>query len=197
MYIIAQAPSAAGITLAAGAATATFNVIAGEPGAGTQANLNAPGSNKLNGQPFRVRAAGTIAVAAGTYTTAATPVKVILSASNTASFAAVAANALFSATAVAAYTWTSAVAGGLDWSVEGYFVGSNTSGKLAGLGISTFTDPNGVSTVTTSNVASFTSPSAVNFAVEPPVQFALAVITAGANLLASPVMSITSFVLEA
>jgi hypothetical protein len=197
MYVISQAPAAAAITLAAGAATATFNVIAGEPGAGTQVNLNVPGSNKLNGQPFRVRAAGTVAVAAGTYTTAATPVKIILCASNTASFAAVAANAVFSGTAVAAYTWTSAVAGGLDWSVEGYFVGTNTSGKLGGLGISTFADANGVSTVTTSNVAATNSPSSVNFATEPPLQFSLAVITAGANLLASPVMSITQFQLEA
>lgn len=197
MYIIAQAPAAASITLAAGAATATFNVIAGEPGAGTQVNLNAPGSNKLNGQPFRVRAAGTVAVAAGTYTAAATPIQVLLCASNTASFAAVAANAVFSGTAVAAYTWTSAVAGGLDWSVEGYFVGSNTSGKVGGLGISTFADANGKSTITTSNVADSQSPSSVNFAAEPPLQFSLAVVTAAANLLASPVMSITSFVLEA
>lgn len=197
MYVISQAPAASSITLAAGAATATFNVIAGEPGAGTQVNLNAPGSNRLNGQPFRVRAAGTVAVAAGTYTTAATPIQVLLCASNTASFAAVAANAVFSGTAVAAYTWTSAVAGGLDWSVEGYFVGSNTSGKVGGLGISTFADPNGKSTVTTSNVADSQSPSSVNFATEPPLQFSLAVVTAAANLLAGPVMNITQFQLEA
>lgn len=197
MYIIANANAAAAITLAAGAATATFNVIAGEPGAGTQVNLNVPGSNKLNGQPFRVRASGTLAVAAGTYTTAATPVQVLLCAANTASFAAVAANAVFSGTAVAAYTWTSAVAGGLDWSVEGYFVGSNTSGKVGGLGISTFADANGKSTITTSNVADSQSPSSVNFASEPPLQFSLAVVTAAANLLASPVMTVTQFVLEA
>lgn len=197
MYVISQAPAASGITLAAGAATATFNVIAGEPGAGTQVNLNVPGSNRLNGQPFRVRAAGTVAVAAGTYTTAATPIQVLLCASNTASFAAVAANAVFSGTAVAAYTWTSAVAGGLDWSVEGYFLGSNTSGKVGGLGISTFADANGKSTVTTSNVADSQSPSSVNFATEPPLQFSLAVVTAAANLLASPVMNITQFQLEA
>lgn len=197
MQIIAQAPAASSITIAAGAATATFNVIAGEPGAGTLVTLNAPGSNRLNGQAFRVRASGTLAVAAGTYTTAATPVQVLLCASNTASFAAVAANAVFSGTAVAAYTWTSAVVGGLDWSVEGYFLGSNVSAKVGGLGISTFADANGKSTVTTSNVADSQSPSSVNFATEPPLQFSLAVVSAAANLLASPVMSITSFVLEA
>jgi hypothetical protein len=197
MYIIAQAPGASGITLSATLATATFSVIAGEPGAGTQVNLNAPGSNKLNGQPFRVRASGNVVVAAGTYTTSATPIQVLLCASNTASFAAVAANAVFSGTAVAAYTWTSAVAGGLDWSVEGYFVGSNGSGKVGGLGISTFEDANGKSTITTSNVAASKSPSSVNFAAEPPLKFSLAVVTNTTNLLASPVMNLTSFQLEA
>ena len=197
MYVISQAPAAASVTLAAGAATATFNVIAGEPGAGTQVNLNAPGSNRLNGQPFRVRAAGTIAVAAGTYTTAATPVQIFLNASNTASFAVATGNQIFSGTAVAAYTWTSAVAGGIDWQIEVDLMGTNTSGKLGGLGISTFTNPNGVATVSTSNIVSGTSPSSVDFATEPPVQFAVSILTAASNLLASPVASMTQFLLEA
>jgi len=196
MYVIAQAPAAAPITLAAGAATASFSIIAGEPGAGTQVNLNAPGSNRLNGQSFRVRASGTIALAAGTYTAAATPLQIFINASNTASFAAASGNQLFSSTSLAAFTWTSAVAGGIDWQVEGLLVGDSSAGKIGGLVIGTMTDPNGVATVT-SNVASITSPSSVNFASEPPLQFTVGIRTAAANLLASPVANLTSFVLEA
>lgn len=196
MYIISQAPAASGITLAAGAATATFNVIAGEPGAGTQVNLNAPGSNRLNGQPFRVRAAGSIALAAGTYTAAATPVQIFINASNTASFTAASGNQLFTSTSIAAFTWTSAVAGAIDWAVEGLVMGDNQAGKVGGLVVGTMNDPNGVATVT-SNVASVTSPSSVNFATEPPLQFTVSIRTAATNLLASPVATLTSFVLEA
>ena len=196
MYIIAQAPAAAPITLSTGAATATFNIIAGEPGAGTQDNLNAPGSNRLNGQPFRVRAAGTIALAAGTYTAAATPIQIFINASNTASFAAASGNQLFSSTSLAAFTWTSAVAGGIDWQVEGLLVGDTSAGKVGGLVVGSVNDPNGVATVT-SNVASVTSPSSVNFAAEPPLQFAVSIRTAASNLLNSPVANLTSLVLEA
>jgi hypothetical protein len=190
MYIIAQAPAAAAITLAA------FNVIAGEPGAGTQVNLNAPGSNKLNGQPFRVRAAGNIVLAAGTYTAAGTPVQIFINAANTASFTAASGNQLFTSTSIAAFTFTSAVPGAIDWQVEGLLVGSNASGKVGGLVVGSMNDPNGASTVT-SNVASVTSPSSVNFAAEPPLQFSISIRTAAANLLNSPVANLTSFVLEA
>jgi hypothetical protein len=196
MYVISQAPAASSITLAAGAATATFNVIAGEPGAGTQVNLNAPGSNRLNGQPFRVRAAGSILLAAGTYTAAATPIQIFINASNTASFAAASGNQLFTATSIAAFTWTSAVTGAIDWAVEGLVMGDNQAGKVGGLIVGTANDPNGVATVT-SNVASVTSPSSVNFAVEPPLQFAVSIRTAASNLLNSPVASLTEFQLEA
>lgn len=196
MYIISQAPAAAGVTLAAGAATSTFSVIAGEPGAGTQVNLNAPGSNRLNAQPFRVRAAGNIVVAAGTYTTAATPIQIVLNASNTASFAASSTNSLVSNTAVAAYTWTSAVAGSISWQIEAQLQGDNSGAKLGGTGSGWSMNPNGVSLVTTP-VLTAQSPSSVNFATEPPAQFTVSIITAAANLLASPVANLTSFVLEA
>lgn len=196
MYIIAQAPAAAGVTIAAGAATATFNVIAGEPGAGTQCNLNLPGSNKLNAQPFRVRAAGNIVVAAGTYTTAATPIQVVLNASNTASFAAASGNAIFSGTAVAAYTWTSAVAGSLSWQIEAQLQGDNSGTKVGGTGTAWIMNPNGLSLVL-ANTLTAQSPSSVSFAAEPPVQFTVSIISAAANLLASPVANLTSFVVEA
>lgn len=196
MQVISQAPAAASLTIAAGAATATFNVIAGEPGAGTQCNLNLPGSNRLNGQPFKVRAAGFLSLAAGTFTSAATPLQVVLNASNTASFAAASGNAIASLTAVAAFTWTSAVAGGLDWEVEAELIGSNVSGKMTGYVFGNMTNPNGVPTNTTS-AATAQSPSSVNYATEPPVQFAVSIISAAANLLAGPVASLSSFQVEA
>lgn len=196
MFIISQAPAAAPVTIAAGAATATFNVIAGEPGAGAQVNLNAHGSNRLNGVPFRVRAAGFIVVAAGTYTTAATPIQVVLNASNTASFAAASGNAIVSNTAVAAYTWTSAVAGSISWQIEAQLQGDNSGAKLGGTGSGWSMNPNGVSLVT-SPVLTAQSPSAVNFATEPPVQFTVSIISAASNLLANPVATLSSFVLEA
>lgn len=196
MYVISQAPAAAAVTLAAGAATATFSIIAGEPGAGTLCILNSPGSNRLNGQPFKVRAAGNIVVAAGTYTTAATPIQVVLNAANTAAFAASSTNSIVSNTAVAAYTWTSAASGSLNWEIEAQLQGDNTGAKVGGTGAGWSMNPNGVSLVT-SPVLTAQSPSSVNFATEPPLQFTVSIITAAANLLASPVASLTQFQLEA
>jgi hypothetical protein len=197
MYIIAQAPSAAGLTIASGASTVAFNVIAGEPGAGTQCNLNVPGSNKLNGQPFRVRAAGNIVLAAGTYTSSATPISVILFASNTASFTAALANNVFSSTAVAIFTQSSAVATSLEWSVEGYFQGDNTGAKLMGQAFAETMTPSGVQALT-SPAAAPNVLGSVNFAAEPPAQFAVGFLTAAANLLnvGTAVANLTQFVLE-
>jgi hypothetical protein len=197
MYIIAQAPSAAGITLNSGAATAAFNVIAGEPGAGTQCNLNAPGSNKLNAQSFTVRAAGNVVLAAGTYTTSAVPVQIFLNCSNTASFAAASGNQLLTSTSIAAFTWTSAVPGAIDWQLEGHLVGDNSGAKVGGYAIGSLNDPNGAPTATAPSVVSANSPSSVNYAAEPPLQFTVSVRSAASNLLNSPVANLTSFVLEA
>src|SRR5258708_35700778 len=100
MYIIAQAPASSTLSFAAVASTvattAVFNVIAGEPGAGSQNNLNLPGSNRLNGQQFVVRASGLVSLGAGTYTATVQPLVCI---AKTASFAAVAAHAAISAAA--------------------------------------------------------------------------------------------------
>ena len=197
MYIISQAPAAAPLTLSSGAATATFNVIAGEPGAGTQCNLNLPGSNRLNGQPFTVRASGNIVLAAGTYTAAATPVQIFLNSANTASFAAATGNQLITSTSIAAFTWASAVSGAIDWQLEAHLVGDNTGAKVGGYAIGTMNDPNGVPTATAPSVVSANSPSSVNYAAEPPLQFAVSVRTAASNLLNSPTANLTQFVVEA
>ncbi len=200
MYIIAQAPASAGLTLSTGAATSAFVVIAGEPGAGTQTNLNAPGSNKLNGQPFIVRAAGNIVLAAGTYTSAATPFSVALYGSNTASFAAAATNGLFTSTAIPIFTVSSAVPTAASWEIEGQFLGDSTFARLQGRATAQTTTPAGASTAVDAVAVTKTLPSAVNFAAEPPLQFTVAIVTAAANLLSavSPaVANMTSFVLEA
>lgn len=198
MYIIAQAPAAAPITVGSGATTVAFNVIAGEPGAGTQCNLNAPGSNKLNGQPFRVRAAGNIVLAAGTYTSSATPISFILYASNTASFTAALANNVFSSTAVAIFTQSSAVATSLEWNIEGIFQGDNTGAKLMGSTQGETMTPSGVQALSANQVAPNVVTS-VNFAAEPPLQFAVGYLSAASNLLniGTAVANLTSFVLEA
>lgn len=198
MYIIAQAPAAAPITVSSGAATAAFNVIAGEPGAGTQCNLNMPGSNRLNGQPFTVRAAGNISLAAGTYTSAATPISFVLYAGNTASFAAAVGNGIFSSTAVAIFTQSSAVATSLEWEIEAQVQGDNTGAKLMGRGNATTMTPAGA-TVFTAIAGLAVVPSSVVFAAEPPMQFTVGIVTAASNLLniGTATANLTSFVLEA
>ena len=196
MYIQAQAPSAAVITLAAGAATAAFTVIAGEPGAGSQCNLNAPGSNRLVGLPFIVRAAGLLNLPAGTVTTSATPIQFELAAANTASFAVATGNVVASATAIAVFTYSSAAAVSLPWMVELKYVG----GGLSILGKSNFitNDPNGVVGGAATEVATIHSPSSINWNAEPPMQFAAAVITAASNNFpAGSTLQLTSLVLEA
>lgn len=201
MYVIATAPASAGLTLSSGAATAAFAVAAGEPGAGTQTNLNAPGSNRLNGQPFIVRAAGNVVLAAGTYTSAATPLKFALFASNTASFAAAATNGLFTSTAIPIFTVSSASPVAVSWEIEGQFLGDNVFSRLMGRCTDQSCSPAGAQTAVDAVAVTSTVPSTVNFAAEPPVQFAVGIVSAAANLLGtSPgfaVANLTSFILEA
>lgn len=200
MYIIAQAPAAAGLTLSTGAATAAFSVIAGEPGAGTQVNLNAPGSNRLNGVPFIVRAGGNVVLAAGTYTSAATPFSVALYGSNTVSFAAAATNGLFTSTAIPIFTVSSAVPVAASWEIEGQFLGDNTFAKLMGRATAQSCTPAGAQTAVDAVAVTKVVPSTVNFAAEPPIQFTVGIVTAAANLLSavSPaVANLTSFLIEA
>lgn len=196
MFIVSQAPAAAALTLAAGAATAAFNVIAGEPGAGSQCNLSLPGSNRLNGVPFIVRAAGLLNLPAGTVTTSATPIQFEIAAANTASFAVVTGNTVMSATAVAVFTYASATATSVPFEIELSYVG----GGAVMLGKSNFitNDPNGVVGGAATAVATIHSPSSLVWSAEPPVQFAVAAITAASNNFPTgTTLSLTSFVVEA
>lgn len=196
MYIITQAPAAASFTVNTGAATQAFLVAAGEPGAGTQVNVSAPGSNRLNGQPFVVRAAGYLALPAGTNTAAATPLQVMLFASNTASFSVASGNVICSLTAVVAFTYAAAVTGYLPFNISAQFLGG-PGGTLGSynLGGQT-TDPNGVNLVTIP-VLSTTGVSSFNPLTEPAVQITVGLKTAAANLLTNAVANLTSLILEA
>lgn len=174
MYVISQAPAAAQVTFASGAstvaaATGVFNVIAGEPGAGAQLNFSAPGSNRLNGQPFRVRAAGYVTFAAGTYTSS---VQTLLYASTTAGFTAAAASAIYSQAAVAV-TVSSATAKVFPWVIESLIEGDSVSGLLNIQSLGSF---NNGAQQTVVPAAGVNVPTAVNFATEPPLQFAASVV---------------------
>src|SRR5579885_240175 len=145
MYIIAQAPASSPVTIAASTSStiAAFPVIAGEPGAGNQNSLNAPGSNRLNGQAFTVRASGYVTAAAGTYTSAAGLINLVLYASNTSSFAAATGNAIFTVASIAA-TMSSATAKTMPFEIEVELQGDNVSAILSGAGQGFSANKNGV-----------------------------------------------------
>ncbi len=196
MYIVSQAPAAAAFTVATGAATQAFAVAAGEPGAGTQVNVPVPGSNRLNGQPFVVRAAGYVLFPAGTVTTAATPLQVAMYASNTASFAAASGNAIFSLTAVAIFTLASAVATYLPWTLAAEFIGGPGGDLLAtGIGGAQVT-PNGVVTVLAPTTAG-TAITSFNPLTEPCAQVTVGLVSAASNNLNGAIAYLTSLILDA
>lgn len=201
-YTIAQAPPAAILTVSSGAAQSPFLIAAGEPGAGTQLNLNVPGTSRLNGQPFTVRAAGYMTCGAGTYTSAATPIQFVMWASNTASFAAATGNAIYSTTALAIFSVSSATAVSVPWEIEAQISGDSTSGTLVGAAQGIWgTSVNLVTSVAGARAAVGQLPTVhtVNMATEPPLQLACGCITASSNLLAvgSSTLTLTQFLLEA
>ncbi len=201
MVVIAQAPSAAPATNAAAATSITsqaqiFNVIAGEPGAGAQLALNAPGSNRLNGQPFRVRAAGLVKFNAGTYTATVQP---LIYASTTAGFTAAASNAILSAAAVNVVV-SAATAKYAPWFANVDLVGDSASGLVAGTATGAV-NANGTLDTFPATAANATwnvianAPSSINFATEPPLQFAAGVTIVGGTQ--GSVVSLSQFQLEA
>lgn len=199
MIIVANAPAAAPLTVATGSAYSPFLVAAGEPGAGTQVNLNLPGSGRFNGQPFTVRAAGYMTCPAGTYTSAATPIQFVLFGSNTAAFAAASGNALFSTTALAIFSVSSATALSVPWEIEAEFIGDSASTHIAGAGQAiTGASVNLTTGVATARAATGAPTAApFNFSAEPPIQFAAGVSTASANLLLVTTVTLTEFLIEA
>lgn len=197
MQVIAQAPAAAAVTVSTAAGLGVFNVIAGEPGAGSQLNLSLPGSNRLNGQPFVVRAGGIISMSAGTYTATIQP---LVFASTTAGFTAALGNviALTAVTAAMAVTSTAAVVSPFE--IELHCIGDSTSGLLQGW----FQAQNPTSASGATVTSATTSPtilgrilSSVNYASEPPLQFAIGVSLATGTAAAGVVSQLTSFQIEA
>lgn len=181
MITVAQAPGAAPITVAAAASTTAavtgiFNVIAGEPGAGAQLNLSLPGTNRANGQPFRVRAAGYVSMNAGTYTASVQP---LLYASTAAGFTASAAAAIVSNAAIVV-TMSSATTVGVPWAIEVYASGDSTSGTLAGISSQIVNNQTLiVTTGATAPVVIGNIPTSISFSTEPPLQFAVACTVGG------------------
>ena len=205
MRVIAQAYPASAITApltSTAAATTAFSIINGGPNAGTQCNLNVPGSNRIPG-PYTVRATGYFYLPGGTYTSgsAGSTWQVWLCASNTNSFAAATGNALVKASM--AFTVTSAVSvarpfGIVPWEVEAECFAGNTApvdlaqdgtGNHVGYGAQGYgslntkcnfslLDPNGVATGAAAPTNGLNAVSNYNSAAEPPCQFAVAIVTA-------------------
>lgn len=180
MVIISQAPAAAQITAATGG---VFNAAAGEPGAGSQLPISLPGTGRLEGKAFRVRASGYATfVFAGATTVTVQP----LIYAGASGFTAAAANAVFSAAAVNVVA-TGASTATVPWLAEIEAEGDSVGGKLQGL-------IKGVVNNTLVDLAPIANPpSSLSFTTEPPLQFAVGV-TASADLTA---LQLDSFVLEA
>jgi hypothetical protein len=206
MQIIAQAVSAAPITVTGAASTTSasvsyFNVIAGEPGAGSQLLLSAPGTNRLNGQPFKVRSAGYTTLAAGTYTTSIT---ILTGVSKTAGFTAAASNSLILTTTTVPVTLSSASAVSYPWSLDIQLEGDSTSGVLSGTLFGQINNGASIGFPTTGANATWNqitnSPSTINFATEPPFQFAFGVqvgTTSNTFPVSNAVSTLTNAVIEA
>lgn len=195
---IVNAPGAANVTVSGAASTTAvnsgiFTVIAGEPGAGSQLSIGIPGSGRLNGVPFQIKAAGFVSIAAGTFTTSVQP---LIYASTTAGFTAAAASAIYSAAAVAV-TVASASATVVPWNLQITMSGDSTSGKVAGT--YTGTNNNGaINSVALAIIAN--APTSVNFSTEPPLQFAAGVslgTTSNTFPTSTATSSLTYFAVEA
>lgn len=97
---------------------------------GLQFNLNAPGSGRLEGQQFIVRAAGWIKLPAGTYT--ATVVVNLYGVQGSAAWTAAAGNKLAASTSIS-YTQAGTTVLNVPYLIEVQCEGDSTSGQLQGL----------------------------------------------------------------
>jgi hypothetical protein len=163
MVIIAQAGPANTVTAAAGGVFTALGTTA-------QLNLNAPGSNRLNGSAFVLRASGWSTLAAGTYT--ATVTVTLYGVANTLTSQAIAWTAAsgnaIAASSAASVTQAGTVAVTVPWVIEAYLSGDGNSGLLQGI-LSRAVVNNAV---TTNNTAITHAPTGVAFNSEPPLQFA-------------------------
>jgi hypothetical protein len=188
MAVLVNGPAVSTIT---GATGGVFKVIPGEPGAGAQATLNVLGSGKLNGQQFHVKASGVASVSAGTYTATVQP---LLYASTVAGYTASAAAAIYSAAAINV-TVSSASVVNIPWIIDATLEGDSTSGLLVGsvLGLAN----NGAQQGATAPVAIVNVPTSVNFASEPPLQFAIGTTLGGATTGATSTVALSQWQITA
>jgi hypothetical protein len=189
MAVIANGPSVSTVT---GATGGVFNVIAGEPGAGAQATLNLPGSGKFNGQYFKVRASGLVTLTAGTYTATVQP---LLYASTVAGYTASAAAAIYTPTAYNV-TVASASTTKVPWTVEVSLEGDSTSGQIHGTTEATYYN-GAAQLVALAAISNAATVSSVNFATEPPVQFAIGCTLGGATTGAGSTSALSQWAIMA
>lgn len=152
MVIISQAPLSVAQTTTTGG---TF-----QSAVGGQLLLTAPGSARLEGKSFNVRASGYVTLAAGTYTAA---VSAILYGA-APGFTAASGNALFTATANVVQSGT--VAAAVPVQIDVVLEGDSVSGQLQGRGTGM------VNNSLQAAAAIGHAPTSINFASEPPVTFA-------------------------
>ena len=152
--------------------------------AGSNLILNAPGSNRLNGKQFRVKASGWVTTASGTYTATIQPVLY-----GDAVLSTVTTKPLFSATA-GTIAFTGTVAGAVPWALTAWMEGDTLSGTVSGAAQS-------VAGVTYKIATQLVPPvtTTINFATEPPIKFAVGIATAG-TLGATPKFVINEFTLD-
>lgn len=175
MVIISQAPAAASVTAATGGvfqSTVGGNLL-----------LTAPGSARLEGRSFTIRASGYVTAAAGTYTSVVSAIVY----GGTTLAAPGSGNAIFTATSATAIVQSGTVAASIPWQVEVVLEGDSVSGKLQGRGVGS------VNNALQALAAIAQAPTSVNFATEPPLSFAAGV-TVASNATAAV---LDSFVLEA
>lgn len=141
-------------------ATAAQSVV--QTTAGSNFILNLPGSNKLSGKAFTVRASGYASCTAGTFTATIQPILY-----GDVSLATVTTKPLFTSSAgTLAYTGTTGAA--IQWTMQAQMEGDSVSGQMFGTAQSIVGGTLKGGTVT---VAPVTSP--VNFNTEPPFKFAI------------------------
>lgn len=161
---------------------------------GNQFNLLAPGSGRLEQIAFTVKAAGWVKLPAGTYT--ATLVcslyGVAQAAGGATAWTAGSGNKLGGSTSQS-YTQAGTTAVIVPWYVAMEMEGDSTSGLLQGLWRDIV---NNVKDTTNNGAIMTNAPTGVNFANEPPLQFAAGVVL-GSGAVAGSVSKLTNFLLEA
>lgn len=153
---------------------------------GAQFNLLAPGSSRLEQSPFRVRACGWVKIPAGTFT--ATLVAALYGVAGAAAWTAASGNQI-ALSGSQSYTQAGTTAVVVPFEVDCLCEGDSTSGILQGAYAAM------VNNVLTASTLLANKPTSVNFATEPPLQFAAGVTLTNAG--ATAVCNLGSFYLYA